>query len=108
MRSDLVFVVVMELALCGLCFAADAAPASDGADVVSQALVLAPGANNPRNSPGDFVHLKDGKVLFVYVRSEGTAREPAGSRLVSRVSSDDGQHWSDRDEPILATPKDAK
>ena len=29
-------------------------------------LILNPGENNPRNSEGDFVKLKDGRLMFVY------------------------------------------
>ncbi|MGJ7027585.1 hypothetical protein, partial [Petrimonas sulfuriphila] len=29
-------------------------------------LKLPPSSNNPRNSEGDFITLKDGRVLFVY------------------------------------------
>jgi len=31
-------------------------------------LKLSPSGNNPRNSEGDFINLKDGRVLFVYSR----------------------------------------
>ena len=38
-------------------------PDDKGKDIV---LRLEPGPNNPRNSEGDFISLKDKRILFVY------------------------------------------
>ena len=35
------------------------------------ALELPPGPGNPRNSEGDFIELKDGRVLYAYSRFNG-------------------------------------
>lgn len=68
---------------------------------VSQNLVLAPSPANPRNSEGDFINLKDGRILFVYSRFTGGAHDVPGSYLASRVSSDGGKSWSGRDETVI-------
>ena len=33
--------------------------------------LLPPGPGNPRNTEGDFVRLKDGRILFIYSSDEG-------------------------------------
>ncbi|NND07331.1 MAG: exo-alpha-sialidase [Saprospiraceae bacterium] len=57
------------------------------------------GEDNPRNSEGDFVELKDGKILFVYSHYYGSSSSDHGTAyLASRVSSDRGRTWSTRDK----------
>ena len=72
---------------------------------VSQPLVLAPGPGNPRNSEGDFIVLKDGRILFVYTRFTSGTGDDAAASLVSRNSVDGGRTWSDRDELVVARPQ---
>ena len=65
-------------------------------------LRLEPGINNPRNSEGDFVTLKDGRILFVYSHyfgSEGGDHSPA--YLAGRFSKDGGKTWSTEDVKIV-------
>ena len=76
------------------------------AEDISQNLVLAPGTDNPRNSEGSFIGLKDGKILFVYSHFTGTAREAKSAFLAGRISSSGGQTWTDQDTPILDDKKD--
>ena len=76
-----------------------AALASAGPEVN---LVLAPSAANPRNSEGDFLPLRDGRVLFVYTHFTGGGDDDAAAHLASRVSADGGKTWSDRDEIVPA------
>lgn len=65
-------------------------------------LQLDPGNNNPRNSEGDFVTLKDGRILFVYSHYTGTSTDDhAPAFLAGRYSSDGGKTWSEKDEVIL-------
>jgi predicted neuraminidase len=65
-------------------------------------LRISPGNNNPRNSEGDFITLKSGKILFVYSHFYGNLGDDWGSaRLVSRISSDNGKTWSKEDVPII-------
>lgn len=65
-------------------------------------LRLEPGPNNPRNSEGDFVTLKDGRILFIYSRFTGnSASDFAQADLVARYSSDSGKTWTDQDRMIV-------
>lgn len=65
-------------------------------------LRLEPGSNNPRNSEGDFVTLKDGRILFIYSRFTGnSASDFAQADLVARYSSDGGKTWTDQDRMII-------
>ncbi len=73
--------------------------ASQGPEVT---LELAPSEDNPRNSEGDFITLKDGTILFVYSHFYGTSRSDFGhSRLAARRSRDGGDSWSANDELIV-------
>lgn len=64
--------------------------------------LLPPGPGNPRNSEGDFVELKDGRVLFVYTHFTGGAGDDAAAHLASRVSNDGGRTWSEKDVSVIA------
>src|SRR5687768_7866802 len=66
------------------------------------ALRLEPGENNPRNSEGDFIELKDGRILFVYSHyfaGRGGDHDPA--YLAGRYSSDGGKTWTPDDVKIV-------
>lgn len=66
------------------------------------ALQLAPGEDNPRNSEGDFITLKDGRILFVYSRYTGkSTSDHAPAYLASRVSADGGKTWSADDQLVV-------
>ena len=63
---------------------------------------ITPGPDNPRNSEGDFVTLKDGKILFVYSRYTGTSgADNATAYLAGRISLDGGNTWSLKDETVV-------
>lgn len=65
-------------------------------------LKLSPGDNNPRNSEGAFVTLKNGNILFVYTRYSGKKsgdHDPA--ILASRISPDGGKTWSADDKVVI-------
>ena len=65
-------------------------------------LKLQPGTNNPRNSEGDFITLKDGRVLFVYSHYTGNSDSDHGSAyLAGRYSSDNGKTWTTEDKLIV-------
>ena len=65
-------------------------------------LQLPPGDNNPRNSEGDFVTLKDGRILFIYSRYTGTSSsDHAPAYLAGRFSEDGGNTWSKEDVTII-------
>ncbi|WP_085535190.1 sialidase family protein [Massilibacteroides vaginae] len=66
-------------------------------------LTLAPGKDNPRNSEGDFVTLKDGQIMFIYSRYTGTSSsDHAPAYLAARYSNDNGQTWTLEDKVILS------
>jgi hypothetical protein len=58
------------------------------------ALNLEPTPANPRNSEGAFITLKSGRLLFLYTRFYGGARDESPARLVSLQSDDAGRTWS--------------
>ncbi len=65
-------------------------------------LQIPPGDNNPRNSEGDFITLKDGRILFVYSYFYGNIGHDFGTaRLVGRYSSDKGKTWTKEDITII-------
>lgn len=68
---------------------------------VSCALTIAPGPGNPRNSEGDFVRLKDGRLMFVYTRFTGGGGDHDQADLMARFSTDEGKTWSQEDKLIL-------
>ncbi|GHB74081.1 sialidase family protein [Persicitalea jodogahamensis] len=65
-------------------------------------LKLAPGEDNPRNSEGDFVTLKDGRILFVYSHyTGGSNSDHAPAYLTGRYSKDGGKTWTSEDKVIV-------
>lgn len=58
--------------------------------------------DNPRNSEGDFIELKDGRILFVYSRFIGASgSDHAPAQLVGRYSADEGISWTKDDQVIV-------
>lgn len=87
------FIVMVSVAVSAL---------ADPAQGVKIALELKPGQDNPRNSEGAFVPLKDGRIMFVYSRYYGTSSsDHATADLAARYSSDKGATWTDADEIIV-------
>jgi len=65
-------------------------------------LKILPSSNNPRNSEGDFITLKDGRILYIYSHFTGTSGGDFGNAyLVSRYSTDKGKTWSKEDLPVI-------
>ena len=65
-------------------------------------LILAPGDNNPRNSEGDFITLRDGRLLFIYSRYTGESSSDHGAaHLAGRYSNDGGETWTATDRVIV-------
>ena len=58
-------IVSIVLSAVGLSMLADPAPG------VKIALELKPGPDNPRNSEGAFISLKDGRIMYIYSRYYG-------------------------------------
>lgn len=71
-------------------------------DVPLRALELPPGKDNPRNSEGAFVSLKDGRVLFVYTHFTGGGGDHDAAYLAGRYSSDGGRTWTKEDRTVVA------
>jgi neutral ceramidase len=69
---------------------------------VRTALLLAPTKGNPRNSEGDFIQLRDGRLLFVYTRFTGGGGDHDSAELVYRTSTDGGETWSSTDTRMIA------
>lgn len=78
-------------------------PAAPAEDIIAAPtnLLLAPGEGNPRNSEGDFIVLKDGRVLFVYTHFTGGAGDHATAHLAGRFSADGGTTWDAEDTVIV-------
>lgn len=71
-------------------------------DGINRTLVLNPSDNNPRNSEGDFIQLKDGRILFVYSHYYGeSSSDHATAYLAGRYSSDQGETWIEEDVEVL-------
>ena len=51
---------------------------------------IVPGDDNPRNGEGDFLRLRDGRILFAYSRYTGDDREDDCPCDIAAVLSDDG------------------
>ncbi|GEM_PF-714159 len=64
-------------------------------------LRLEPGKGNPRNSEGDFIRLKDGKLLFIYSHFTDGSGDNAGAYLAARSSLDGGKTWSAKDIKVI-------
>ena len=54
-------------------------------------LRLEPTGTNPRNSEGDFIKLRDGRILYVYTHFTEGSGDHAGAFLAGRYSSDGGK-----------------
>jgi sialidase-1 len=64
--------------------------------------LLPPKPGNPRNSEGDFIQLKDGRILFVYTHFTGGGGDHSTAYLAGRYSSDGGRTWTAEDVTVLA------
>ena len=74
---------------------------------IDTVLKLLPGPDNPRNSEGDFVTLKDGKILFIYSHFTGNSGGDFGNGyLASRFSTDNGKTWSKEDKTVVSQEGD--
>ncbi|MCB0688727.1 MAG: exo-alpha-sialidase, partial [Saprospiraceae bacterium] len=75
---------------------------SDHAEAPVKVLSLQPGHDNPRNSEGDFIKLKNGDILFIYSHYYGeSTSDHATAYLASRISKDGGKTWSNADEIVI-------
>ncbi|MEO5996459.1 MAG: sialidase family protein [Chitinophagaceae bacterium] len=69
---------------------------------VAEVLKLTTGTDNPRNSEGDFITLKDGRILYIYSHYTGSSNDDhASAFLAGRYSSDNGKTWTPDDVKIV-------
>jgi len=93
---------ILASALAALSLACPAAePAAAKEKGVTRIQLLPPGPGNPRNSEGDFIQLKDGRILFVYTHFTGGGADNAAAYLASRASADGGLTWTKEDAPVV-------
>lgn len=72
------------------------------ADSIERVLIIPRGPDNPRNSEGDFITLKDGRILYVYSHYTGDSyMDDAPAFLAGRYSSDNGKTWTSTDQRIV-------
>jgi sialidase-1 len=77
--------------LVGLCFSKTPA-----ADTGTQTLLtIEPSKENPRNSEGDIIERRDGRLCLIYTRFTGGGGDDAAADLAMRISPDRGRTWSD-------------
>ena len=68
---------------------------------VDKVVLLPPGPENPRNSEGDFLQLKDGRTMFVYTHFTGGGSDHAAGHLAARFSDDAGVNWTRKDVVVV-------
>ncbi|MEA3225935.1 MAG: sialidase family protein, partial [Planctomycetota bacterium] len=66
-------------------------------------LVIEPNKGNPRNSEGDIIELKDGRLCLIYTQFTSGSGDHAAADLAMRTSDDDGRSWSD-DRIVVRRP----
>ena len=65
-------------------------------------LRLEPGPGNPRNSEGDFITLRNGRILFVYTHyTGGSGSDHDNAYLAGRYSKNKGKSWSSESQKII-------
>ena len=69
---------------------------------IERPLFLDDSPSNPRNSEGDFIELKDGRILYVYTHFSSGGNDDSIAHLAGRYSSDGGRTWTKDDVLILA------
>ncbi len=69
---------------------------------VEPLLTIDPGPGNPRNSEGDLIELKDGRLCLIYTHFTGGADDDAAADLAMRTSSDRGKTWT---EDAIVVPR---
>lgn len=72
---------------------------------VETLLVIEPTEAQTRNSEGDIVRLKDGRLCLIYTRFTGGRRDHSTADLAMRTSADNGKTWS---EDGIIVPNEGK
>lgn len=83
-----------ELLVCGLALGA---AAGEEASAPYRAIVAPVGPNNPRNSEGDIIRLKDGSLLLAWTEFyAGSGADHGPARISAKRSKDNGKIWGDK------------
>ena len=70
-------------------------------------LELPASEGNSRNSEGDFIELRDGRILFAYSKfTDGHGGDHDRCVIASRISSDKGETWTSEDEVLAVNEAD--
>ncbi len=88
-----------------LIFCGGLCPAQNQAPENRTVFDLETGPDNPRNSEGAFLELRDGRLIFAYTRFYGGSDDNAGADIAAIYSSDAGLTWSK--EPGIIVKNDA-
>jgi len=59
--------------------------------------LLPPSPENPRNSEGSIIQLKDGRLLLAYSHFYGGSADNSPARIAGRFSEDGGKTWTEQD-----------
>lgn len=77
-------------------------PSSKNDKIINDVVLeLSPSENNPRNSEGAFITLKDGTILFAYSRYYGGASDHSKADIAARYSTDGGNSWTEKDQVLV-------
>ncbi|HBE41284.1 MAG TPA: sialidase [Bacteroidales bacterium] len=100
LKAALLSIISFFLIINQNCINRSSKKSKDAPKDMEYVLKLKPGPDNPRNSEGDFITLKDGRIIFVYTHflSKG---DFGNAYLASRYSTDNGKTWSNEDEIIV-------
>ena len=67
---------------------------------IQTVIEIKPSHENPRNSEGDFIQLKDGTILFIYSHFTSGDGDYASAFLAQRSSKDQGKTWSSESKTL--------
>lgn len=68
---------------------------------VIKSRLLPPSAENPRNSEGSIIKLKDGRLFLAYTHFYGGPRDDAPAYIAGKFSEDKGKTWSKENVTII-------
>lgn len=63
--------------------------------------LLPPKPGNPRNTEGDFIELRDGRLMYAYTKFTGGGGDHDRAHIAARFSSDHGETWTQEDVVLL-------
>lgn len=72
------------------------------ADTPQIVLDLATSPENPRNTEGSFIRLKNGDLLYAYSKFTGGTSDHATGHIAARLSTDGGLTWTKEDRTLAS------